>query len=57
MRVAFVLVWNSNPYHWESEGTIRSFGTDVFYPKSVKSLYADYVTGKEKPDALHTKVS
>jgi beta-1,4-mannosyltransferase len=53
MRVAFVPVWDSNPYHRELERAIRSLGTDVFCPKSLKSLYADYVAGKEKLDVLH----
>ena len=53
MRVAFLPVWNGNPYHAELEKALRSLGIEVLHPQSLKSLCRNYWTGVEKVDVVH----
>jgi beta-1,4-mannosyltransferase len=53
MRVAFLPIWNGNPYHAELEKALRSLGIEVLRPQSLKSLCRDYRVGAEKVDVVH----
>ena len=53
MKVAFVPVWNQNPYHGELKEALGSLGIQVLCPDSLKTLHAKWVSGRERLDLLH----
>jgi len=53
LRVAFLPVWNENPYHAELEKALRSLGIQVVRPQSLKSLCPDHRAGVQKVDVVH----
>jgi beta-1,4-mannosyltransferase len=53
MRVAFVPVWPTNPYHAELEKALSLLGVEVLSPISLKSFWHDFKTGAAKVDVMH----
>jgi beta-1,4-mannosyltransferase len=53
MKVAFVPVWDGNPYHPELEKSLNSAGVRIADAHCLKQVYSNHVSGAEKVDVVH----